>query len=93
MKELFSHKDSLNRNALHLAAYYGRGVLLLNMCGIIKLLIKDAEGHEVLIGSRASVVKKNKSVLEKLIPTDTIKQGFKKGFNMIGKFLQIKGED
>lgn len=93
MKQLFSHKDSQNRNALHLAAFYGRGVLLLNLCAIIKLLIKDAEGHEVLIGSNASEKKKKKTLLKHLIPTDTIKKGFKKGFDMLGKLLKIKKED
>lgn len=93
LKQLFSHKDSQNRNALHLAAFYGRGVLLLNLCAIVKLLIKEAEGHEVLIGSSVSEKKKKKTLLKSLIPTDKIKKGFKTGFDKLGKLLKIKRED
>lgn len=52
MPKLFSYRDSDKRNVLHLAAYYGKGVMLLHICAVIKLLILEADGKNSIAGSK-----------------------------------------
>jgi hypothetical protein len=96
MKKLFKHTDTKNRNALHLAAFYGRGIMLLHICAVIKLLIFDAEGLQAVISDEKTESNKKKSLLNSLISKDAIKKGlkgFKSGFDAIGKILKIKGKN
>lgn len=93
MKKLFKHVDSQKRNAIHLAAYYGKGIMLLHICAIIKLLIADAEGRESVVSKKDTDKEKKKTLLKHLIPSKQIKKGFKKGFDAIGNLLKIKGKN
>lgn len=94
MPKLFSYRDSDKRNVLHLAAYYGKGVMLMHICAVVKLLILEADGKNSIAGSKIEQKKQKNILLKSLTASKDIVakgiKGVKQGFDILGNLLRFQ---